>query len=240
LTCIIIPTWDNPEYLSRCLHSIATITDPDFPYRVVVIDNGSGPQTQEYLARFTSTPDCGLTVVRNEANDGFIRATNQGLAQLAPGEDALLLNDDTQAVDRHWLGKLSWNLTGDTAAVGPVSNFVMGPQRVDQSIYLPALHPARFLIGFCLLIRRSALDAIGGTLDTRFGLGGQDDLDLSIRLRLAGYQLLIDRSTFVFHYGAKSIERIGGYEKVEAETRPLLVEKWGASLVEELFHPLPL
>lgn len=239
MTCIIIPTWDNLGFLWRCLHSIATLTSPETDYRVCVIDNGSGASTRDYLAGFPA--QSGLTVIRNETNLGFIRATNQGLEQLHEGEDALLLNDDTQIVDPDWLSKLQSSAHRPGAgAAGPVSNFVMGTQRVDQSIYYPLQHQARFLIGFCLLIRRGALDAIGGQLDERFGLGGQDDLDLSIRLRRAGFALWVDRSVYVHHYGARSISRIGGYEKVEAATRPLLVEKWGQETVYELFLPPPL
>jgi len=78
-------------------------------------------------------------------------------------------------------------------------------------------------------------------LDERFGLGGNDDLDLSIRIRKAGYKLLINRRAFIFHYGSRTLlqeDVFDGWEGIKREderTRVLLVEKWGQETVDELF-----
>jgi GT2 family glycosyltransferase len=231
-TLIVIPTWSNAKCLINCLESLFDLTE-DAEYRVVVVDNGSADDTQQYLADVQKRHP--LIVHRNEENLGFVKATNQGLAYAAPGENVLWLNDDTQIVDGLWLKKLESSLTGDAGAVGPVSNFVMGLQQVMLSSQIPhKSHLANFLIGFCLLIRADAFHRVG-YLDGRFLMGGNDDLDYSLRLREAGYKLLVDRTTFVLHYGARSIERIGGYDVVEKNTRPLLVEKWGKAKVDALF-----
>ncbi len=239
---IIVPTWNNVPYLYRCLESLYRFT-PEPAWRLLVIDNGSTDDTPEYLEeKIEWVKSSGsanfLQVIRNEENLGFIRATNQGLQQLHAGEHALLLNDDTQLVDPHWLARLAANLRDEVGAVGPVSNFVMGLQSMSYSDRLPSAHFTNLLIGFCMLLRADAVARVG-LLDERFGLGGNDDLDYCIRLSEAGFALRVERSAFVFHYGAKSISRIGGYSKVEPATRKMLIEKWGQTRVEPLFQLTP-
>lgn len=239
---VIIPTWDNVQHLYRCLESLYRFT-AEPAWRVIVIDNGSTDDTPEYLeqkrawVQASGSPHA-LDIIRNQDNLGFIRATNQGLKQLDAGEHALLLNDDTQMVDPLWLTRLAGNLQNNVGAVGPVSNFVMGLQSMSYSDRLPLSHFTNVLIGFCLLLRADAVAHVGW-LDERFGLGGNDDLDYSIRLQNAGFTLRVERSAFVFHYGAKSISRIGGYANVEPATRKILVEKWGQARIDQLFGLTP-
>lgn len=239
---VIIPTWNNVPYLYRCLESLYCFTtEPN--WRVIVIDNGSTDDTPEYLESKRAWVESNrvphsLHIISNTENLGFIRATNQGLLQLEEKEHALLLNDDTQIVDPSWLTRLAANLQNNVGAVGPVSNFVMGLQSMSYSDRLPLGHFTNLLIGFCLLLHADAVARVG-LLDERFGLGGNDDLDYSIRLQEAGFALRIERAAFVFHYGAKSISRIGGYQIVEPATRQILVDKWGQERIDKLFWLTP-
>jgi hypothetical protein len=41
-----------------------------------------------------------------------------------------------------------------------------------------------------MLVKKEVIDKIGG-LDERFGMGGNDDLDYSIRIKEAGYRLKV-------------------------------------------------
>jgi hypothetical protein len=130
------------------------------------------------------------------------------------------------------------------AAAGPSSNMVAGPQSTTQQLPEPR-YLARYLIGFCLLVRRSALDQVGG-IDTT--LPGGDDIDLSIRLRAAGYTLVCDRSSFVYHYGFRTGVRVhgdhtrpGGWnsqQMIEA-TQNALIAKHGAAAFWEAWRSDP-
>jgi SAM-dependent methyltransferase len=93
-------------------------------------------------------------------------------------------------------------------AVGPTTNVVMGAQQIFSPIPYPQdILRVKFLIGFCVMVRRKALEEVGGIDDS---LPGGDDFDLSIRLRKAGYELLIDRNVFVYHHGFKTGQRVHG------------------------------
>jgi len=160
-------------------------------------------------------------VILNDRNLGFSRACNQGIAA-GRGDLIVLLNPDT-VVSPGWLSRLAAHLQDRTVgAVGPVSDYVAGLQKVQLYVDPAALRPAapdslaeavyrrnrgsgretKLLIGFCLMIPRRVLDRVGW-LDEDLFLGN-DDLDLSWRLRREGYRLLVATDVFVHHRGQVS------------------------------------
>ena len=229
MIAIVIPTWDNSKCLQITIDSLFRVTEGG-GFRVIVVDNGSGAKTRDYLA----TQD--VEVVRLNENQGFVKGTNAGLERVQDGEDVLLLNDDVCIVSPDWLDTLYIHLHADGAnlgAVGPVTNLAIGQQNMLYGAPFEFYHDTKFLVGFCMLIKGAAFQSVGG-LDERFGIGGCDDLDYSIRLRDAGYGLRVVRDSFVFHYGSMSINRIGGWKTIEEAGRSALMEKWGPKVLKEL------
>jgi SAM-dependent methyltransferase len=106
-------------------------------------------------------------------------------------------------------------------AVGPSSNVVMGCQNIWNQ-YVCDRMITSFLVGFCVLLKREALDKAGGI--QHMNVGG-DDLDLSIRIRKAGYNLLALKSVFVYHHGFQTGERIHG--------KPNIPGGWNSSEMTE-------
>ena len=62
----------------------------------------------------------------------------------------------------------------------------------------------KLLIGFCLMMERARYAAMGG-MDENLFLGN-DDLDLSWRLRNLGLKLVVASDAFIFHEGQKSFK----------------------------------
>lgn len=194
---------------------------------IVVVDNASRDGTDEWLKT-----QGDLLLVLNRENRGFSAACNQGAAR-AKGEFVLFLNPDTWAAPG-CLGRMAKVFDeAKVSAVGPLSNYVAGLQRIDvqwpkaapslESVYASngretavaiaeqlARHQSgatvetKLLIGFCLMMRRSEYMGMGGMDEDLFL--GNDDLDLSWRLREKGQQLRIALDAFVLHEGQKSFK----------------------------------
>jgi glycosyltransferase involved in cell wall biosynthesis len=128
--------------------------------------------------------------------------------------------------------------------VGPMSNYAAPPQLVADVPYrdLDEMHAfakhwrddhrGRWftvpkLSGFCLLIKRSVYDAIGG-LDERFGLGFFDDDDLAERARRAGFESAVAHDLFVHHFGSRTFVGNGiDTEKLLDQNAQRFATKWG-------------
>ncbi len=123
-TSIIVLTYNQLALTKQCLESIWKHTNNDC-IEVIVIDNGSHDGTRDYLKQITS-----IKAIFNKTNEGFAKACNQGL-EAASGDNILFLNNDT-VVTNQWLEPMIKLLYQDDkiGMVGPVSNYVSGPQQV--------------------------------------------------------------------------------------------------------------
>jgi len=210
---IIVPVYNDQEFTKRCVDSIHRNTKPD-EYELIIVDNGSNQITRDFLSTIS-----GITYIRNENNEGFAKAINQGINS-SSGNYVLLLNNDT-ILFPGWLPRMVGAFDQDTGAVGPLSNYVMGKQRIvigrkeatPEQIHniVSAQNKGRttqseFLIGFAVMISRAALNKVG-LLDERFFAGGED-LDYSLRLRRAGFKLKIAEDVFVLHFGSVTSKNI--------------------------------
>lgn len=235
---IIIPTWNNREYLEPCLTSLMNHRTPK-TYKVIVVNNGD-KRTVDWIPQ-----DNELTVIQSEKNGGWEGGLKLGLEH-SKSEYVIFMNDDTYIPlsSRLWVPTLLKEFDDlKVGAVGPSSNVVMGSQNVFLNT--PSIFPVNYLIGFCMMVRREALDKVGGVDDT---LPGGDDLDLSIRLRKEGYKLLANKEAFVYHHGFKSGTRLVGdhntnggwnsYEMLE-KTNLALIKKHGLKAWYECLYESP-
>lgn len=94
----MIPVYNQIHYTYLCLASILEHTK-DVSYEIVIADDVSGDAT-EHLGEFAE----GITICRNETNQGFLRNCNHA-AKSARGRYIMFLNNDTQ-VTEGWLSSL--------------------------------------------------------------------------------------------------------------------------------------
>ena len=232
---IIIPCYHNVDITKDAIESIIKLTE-DINYRIIAVIDG---YDKELLNYFKSLKLNNLKIVYHKQSLGFIKSTNHGIEYVRKNADyVLFLNNDIVIQDPKWLINMVNSFDDSTGAVGPISNYVMGVQSERYNSQLPLIHYAKFLIGFCYLIRKDVLDKVG-VLDERFGIGMNEDLDLSIRIRKAGYKLKINRGVFVHHLGSKSLSLVlKDFKETEDLTRAMLIEKWGKETVDGLFTML--
>lgn len=223
---IIIPSWNNPQYLYPCVDSVIRYTVPNDLFKIYIVNNGD----PEHVTSFMN--DSRVQVLQMKSNVGWEGGLQAGIEN-STEPYLLFLNDDTMipSHQRSWLQKLVDNFSDPVcAAVGPTSNVVMGKQNMFVP-YSDETMVAKFLIGFCMLVRRDALLESGGIDRT---LPGGDDLDLSIRLRKMGKSLVIDRDVFVYHHGFKTGERIEGGPNVNGGWNSIQrIEKTNFALINK-------
>lgn len=201
---IIIPTYNNLTQLTQCIDSILC-TSRTWPIRIIIVNNGN-KECQITLSETEVDIDIVLPI---EGNIGWTDGLIEGLKR-STSEYVMFANDDIYIPPSsyRWLRSMARLLINDRslAAVGPSSNCAMGLQNIWATT--PSLRAnTTFLIGFCMLVKREYLDEVGG-IDPDFNTG--DDIDLSIRFRDNGYGLVVDKSTFVYHHGFQTGERIHG------------------------------
>lgn len=222
LVTIIIPTYNNLSLLTACVNSIVLHRSTPGLAKIVIVNNGDKGSIpmQEH-------PEA--IVVDAGSNLGWEGGLKFGL-QYADTPFVVFMNDDTFVPysSSGWLLQMLEHFKDETvAAVGPSSNCVMGPQNAFIHCQGYSFFPVSFLIGFCMMLRRSALDEVG-SVDDALPYHG-DDIDLSIRLRKAGYQLICDKNVFVYHHGFQTGKREFG----EAWNSVEMTEKTNIHLIKK-------
>jgi GT2 family glycosyltransferase len=185
-----------------------------------------------------------IRLICNDRNEGFARATNQGI-QKARGDYIVLLNNDT-IVTRGWLSRLLRYLEQDpnVGMVGPVTNDAANEQMIAVGYgtieELETFAEERYrrwegrafeitmLQMFCVAMRRSLVDQVG-LLDEQFGLGTFEDDDYAHRVRRGGYTLLCAEDVFTHHFGRGTMRVLqeDTYSELFEGNRRLFERKWG-------------
>lgn len=239
LTSIVILTFNQLDYTKQCIESIRRFTRPG-SYEIIIVDNGSDNSTREWLIKQED-----IKMILNDENLGFPKGCNQGI-EVAGGDSILLLNNDV-VVTKNWLENMLLALNSDEkiGAVSCVTNSCSYNQAIPTEYHtLDQMHifaenfnlhnPLKWeerlkLVGFCLLIKKNVINKIG-LLDERFTPGNYEDDDYSIRIRQAGFKLLLCKDTFIHHYGSVSFRGRGQdlkYQQLLNKNKLRFTKKWG-------------
>ncbi len=223
---IIVCVHNALSDVQRCLESVIRCTTP--PYNLILVDDGSAPPTQAYLAEFALSQ--AAVLLRNEQAGGYTRAANQGL-RASSADYAVLLNSDT-IVTPGWLDRLVACGESDAAIglVGPLSNTASwqsipetfnpdgdwaenplpeGISLTDMSRRVAAfsgrVYPyVSFLNGFCLMVKRGLIEQIGLFDEENFGEGYAEENDYCLRAAAAGWSLAVADDVYIYHAQSRS------------------------------------
>lgn len=249
---IIVCVHNALSDVKRCLESVVRHTSP--PYSLILVDDGSGPATSDYLRQFAGLHKA--TLLTNEEARGYTRAANQGLRK-SSAEYVVLLNSDT-VVTPEWLDRLVACAESDPqiGMVGPLSSTASWqsiPEIEFQGDWaanplpagvtpadmagLVARHSARlyprvpFLNGFCLLIHQRVIRELGCLDEESFGDGYGEENDYAIRARNAGWVLAVADDAYVYHAQSRSYSD-AERKRLSEQASDLLIRKHGRAIVE--------
>jgi GT2 family glycosyltransferase len=204
--------------------------------RITVIDDASPePEISAFLDRLAA--DGHIDLVRNPINIGFVASCNLAINRAAP-LDVVLLNSDTE-VAQGWIDGLRHAAysRSNVASVSPFSNnaTIASYPRLGENNHLPhklstGTVAAYFsqcnerqtielptAVGFCMFMRRAAIERVGLLDVETFGRGYGEESDWCMRARAQGYVHLLAADTFVFHEGEASFGALGRPSRMRAQ-----------------------
>jgi GT2 family glycosyltransferase len=236
---IVVPVYGDWDSLSRCVTSLKKHVNADL-HRVLLV-NDCGPEV-DMIERRIKTAIKGskqFRYYRNQENLGFVKNCNRAVLELdRTNNDILLLNSDAE-VTAGFLEEMQQVLYAKKkiCAVSPRSNnatiatiplYAQHQQGLDReaayevfgvfSRDLPKYNIAPTAHGFCMLIRRSAIQELG-LFDEVFGRGYGEEVDFCQRASGAGWTSAIANHAFVFHLGARSFSPSTKQELIRRSTR---------------------
>lgn len=229
-TDIIVCVHDSHDDVAKCLASLT-------PYlgdgtRLIIVDDGSGPQTQRLCERHAAEAPGAVRLIRRPQGSGFCRAANHGLRE-SDADMVVVLNSDT-VVAGAWLEGLRRCLAArpDVGVAGPLSNAASWqsipefrgrdgnmavnvlPDDVETIAEINAFcadlsrdfdYPfVEQVNGFCYAVRREVLDAVGHFDEEAFPEGYGEESDFCFRAVDAGFVCAIAIDSFVYHAKTKS------------------------------------
>jgi GT2 family glycosyltransferase len=204
---VVCVTWNSQKHIERCLAALHAQTYENF--EIILVDNNSRDGSPESVAeRFPQ-----IHLIRNKANVGFCRATNQGI-RASQGEFILVLNPDVfpePTFLEELLSYLSQNIRhGSVGGKLLLINRGKRPHLIDSAgLMLGRCFRARdrgnleedrgqyereesvfALCGAAVMFRKEALERIK-VADEYFDedfFAYYDDLDVGWRIQLSGYE----------------------------------------------------
>ncbi len=246
---VIIPFHNKVDITYRCLKSIRDVNGRR-SYEIILIDDASTEDVSK-LKDYVS----GIRYIRNDENLGFIKSCNYG-AELARGKYLIFLNNDTY-VTNEWMDSLISIFEKDTA-VGLVGAKLLYPdgklQEAGSIIWrdgtgwnygkyddpnLPQysyLREVDYCSGACICVSKELFDKVGG-FDEVYSPAYYEDTDLAFKIREAGYKVVFNPFSVVFHIeGATSgRDTSSGVKRYQEINKNKFLAKWEPVLKKKHF-----
>ncbi|OQW37331.1 MAG: hypothetical protein A4E19_14335 [Nitrospira sp. SG-bin1] len=195
---VVIPTFDRPALLRRCLESLVDQTMAPPSYEVIVVADGPSTATQEVvdqLRKTTPTPE--LRYLECPVHRGPAAARNLGW-QSARGT-VIAFTDDDCIVQPTWL-EAGWAALSDDHRVSGLWGRIVVPipaEPTDHEWNTKQLEHSPGATANCFY-RKTALEAVGG-FDERFTAAWREDSDLQFTLLEQGHRMTSCPQAVVFH-----------------------------------------
>ncbi len=206
---VCVLAYNRLEKTKRCVESILRYTQ-GISYELLLVDNGSEDGT---LAYFQSIRHPNKKILHITQNLGALYATNLAMRSFSGRYFALVIND--AIVTKNWLSNLLRCFASDpkigmvTPGASNVSNlqeislsFSSYEEMQEKAAAYNQSDPRKWeqrvrLVAIIYVLKREVVDLIG--LDDPGFFHDFEEDDLSVRVRRAGYKLMVCMDTFIHH-----------------------------------------
>lgn len=216
---IILPVYSGFKQVKECVDSVLRSSNERNWRLLIVYDCGPDPDVEEYMDSCVCHDNVSL--VKNSSNLGFVQSVNKA-AKICESDDIILLNADT-VVPAGWIDRMCSvaEQSSDIGTVTPMSNnaeafsFPLAngrndiPHQYSVEMMSHALYKANPLlpvdvptgVGFCMLVRRAAINSTGFFDEKAFGRGYGEENDFCRRIIKNGYRNVVCPALWVYHEG---------------------------------------
>lgn len=257
LVSIIVLNRNGEDLLKVLFKDFKATTNYD-NFELIVVDNASSDGSLDYLKSLNT--DFPLRIIENDENQSFSKANNDAV-KTAEGEYVLLLNNDMEPTYGWLNEMMGVMLNNDNVgSVGAKLIFPFYSYENEKSFKIqhasdmftnnkkdvivpynqykpldPFFHKANFtrkcisVTGACLLVKKSVYEELGGLDEGYFY--GYEDVDFSLKLYEAGYDVYYCSSALLFHH--ESFTRKNAPYLQDNHNR--LINKWYDLLSKGMF-----
>lgn len=212
---LVIPVYNRRETTLQGLRSLARIDRTGFDVRIFVVDSGSTDGTGDAIAR--EFPEVEL--IKGSGNMHYAAGTNLGVKAALEWEPdyVVMMNDDSvfhdqflrrlietaEANPHSVVGALLllWNEPHKVFQVGQVWRTFCGGWEIPGNLTAFTVPQQPFevecIVGNCVLVPTDAIRKCG-VMDERRFPHGWGDAQYMMRLRKAGWKMLVDPKAFVW------------------------------------------
>jgi GT2 family glycosyltransferase/glycosyltransferase involved in cell wall biosynthesis len=251
---VVVCVHDALEDVKPCLCSLLGKTSR--PFHLVLVDDGSGPETSAHLKRFREL-NPRTTLIENPGEHGYTIAANLGMGS-SQSDYVVLLNSDT-IVTPGWLERIVECGESDEriGMVSPLSNAAthqsvpnvrengewainglpewLTPDGMAFLLDCVSDHSRPrlpFLNGFCLAIKRELIDAVGYFDEENFAGGYCEENDFALRAARAGFELAVVDDAYVYHSKSRSYGP-GGRASAARQSYGRFLDKHGEKVIQQ-------
>jgi len=231
---VVILNYNGKGIFEDCLRSVLKSDYPDF--EVILVDNSSTDDSINWAETLLGT-EKHLKIIKNDRNLSYAGGNNIGIRH-SNGEYIIILNNDT-AVESNWLWEIAFVMGDESigAAQPKIIVYNSSPARIDyvggnMDRYGYAEGRGRGQIdkgqfespeeifyagGTAMILRKKVLEEIG-IFDDKFR-AHWEDTDLSWRIRLRGYRIVIIPKAIIYHKGSSTMKKFERCQDVAWQIR---------------------
>lgn len=249
---IVIPSYNDFEYLKKCLRGIASTCSEQVKEILIVDDFCEAENASKLMTLETDI----VRVILKDTRLGFAGTVNVGIHEAQ--HDVVLLNSDTVPL-QGWLCNLQKAAYGSDPSIGIVSPMLVYPSGLIQyggTFHASSIAPQWFahlyggqnpLIpeanlpfyirgasGACMYIKREVLKKIPG-LDDQYWLGFED-VDYAYQAWAQGFRSYYEPSSALIHHESASRGYSQGVRELSSLRR--FWSKWGNPIGSDLEVPI--